>query len=748
MTQKDIYIVSLLYKVFEQIPISKEEIKIELENTFSSLLGKDAMKFLFDELNDSVFDKIIYQASELAYVKVSEKRNKNILKYSVFQNIFENRDVDYSYSYSLKKLDLLSVFPEKITENKLESDKVQKYFKEMLKELGKINDSKQILYILEKYLWNISCENERISNDVSLFDYVKTLSAIAVALFKLIDNNIINETELGDLNIQDNMFLLVGFDFTGIQNFIFNIKSKKASKTLKGRSIYLGLLSRIISKYVIRELNLCDTNILLNGGGAFYILAPINYEEKIEEIRENIIRQILQFHGIEIYLSIDMVKLSRKDFQSISEKWSELREKLNAIKFQKYSFLEENEFYTYFFEKKQNKNKECSNCSNTDNELVINENNTQVCKLCDSFSKLTEDMKNTKFLSLSEIEKKEIIKENFDLYSVFKAFGYDLKFNKKGRENYLVNSTEFMEEKYTGFIFGSYQLPLNNNRIITFEELAELSEGDHKLALLKLDVDNLGYIFSQGINKDNSLTKVSMLSRMMNTFFEGYINELAAGQTFRNSIYIIYSGGDDSFLIGPWNKVIEFAIKLRQDFNRYVCNNKYISFTASIGVFNPKYPIVRSAEITEKYLQKAKNANISYMGKENIPIKNKISIMGYIFNWEELNKINEIKDFIVNLIEEKKESRSILEKIMKSTIGFERILKESVDGKLHRLRFHRLAYYLRDLETEDSKMIIDYYKTIVIDNILKKNKEEKIKNIMIIPVSVRLAEMEIREREN
>lgn len=748
MKREEIYIVSLLYKVFDQIPISKNEIKTQLKSTFSNFLGNEAFEFLFNDLENSILSQIIKQASKLAYVEVHSGLDKSILNQSVFQSIFKKADTNNPYFYSLKALDLESIFPEKSNEGKFQSKEFEKYFREMIESLEQIEDSKQILYILEKYLWNISCQNTEISRDVSLFDYIKTLSAIAVILFELIDNKIIDEFNIESMNIEEELFLLVGFDFTGIQNFIFNIDSKKASKTLKGRSIYLGLLSRIISKYFIKELNLCETNILFNGGGSFYILAPINQRKKIEELREKVIREILQVHGKEIYLAIAITQLSNKDFESIYVKWSELREKLNSIKYKKYDFIDKDEFYNEFFIKRESVQNECNNCSSVSNKLVVDENNNNICKLCDSYSKLTDEIKDISYLSITNIEKEKIKKEDYDIYSIFKAFGYDLKINEKGSENYLVNSTDFLKEKYTGYIFGSYKLPVSEGSIITFEALAKLSEGDHKLALLKLDVDNLGYIFSEGIRNDNSLSKISMLSRMMNSFFEGYINQLTSKSIFKNSIYIIYSGGDDSFLIGPWNKIIDFAVNLREDFNRFVCNNEYISFTASIGIFNPKYPIIRSAEITEKYLERAKYKDITYLGENNIPIKNKISVMGYVFNWEELNKINEIKDFIVSLIQEKKASRSILEKIMKSTLGFERILKESVDGKLHSLRFHRLAYYLRDLEKRDSDKIINYYKSIVIDNILEKNSEQKVKSIMIIPVSVRLAEMEIREREN
>ncbi|MCK1202981.1 type III-A CRISPR-associated protein Cas10/Csm1, partial [Streptococcus uberis] len=91
--------------------------------------------------------------------------------------------------------------------------------------------------------------------------------------------------------------------------------------------------------------------------------------------------------------------------------------------------------------------------------------------------------------------------------------------------------------------------------------------GIKRLAVLRLDVDNLGAGFMagfslQGNGKFNTFSRTATFSRSMSQFFKVYINQFAKGK----NLSIIYSGGDDVFAIGSWQDIIEFAIEVRQNF--------------------------------------------------------------------------------------------------------------------------------------------------------------------------------------
>jgi len=305
-------------------------------------------------------------------------------------------------------------------------------------------------------------------------------------------------------------------------------------------------------------------------------------------------------------------------------------------------------------------------------------------------------------------------------------------------------------------------LPRGNDEWISFDQLAEQGEGDKSsLGMLKLDVDNLGSIFGFGFAENKTVSKITTLSRMMSLFFEGYINQIVKDMEMENYIYIVYSGGDDTFLLGTWDKVLFLASELRKRFGEYVCNNEKITFSAGIGIFDKRYPVINSIEVSEASLNKAKL--LKYRGEDQ-PTKDKVTILGEVFNWEEYNRIDRFKQLLIDTLEKAREmnisyiGRGLLSRILNSTLGFKGILADSNAGKVDSLRFWKLSYYLRDIKAMDERgkygrqfaeEIINEYRDIVLHNLVEDRKGSNIKNIMIIPVATNLALMATKkERED
>ena len=74
---------------------------------------------------------------------------------------------------------------------------------------------------------------------------------------------------------QDYKRLFVGGDLSGIQKFLYNISSKKAAVSLKGRSYFLQqYMNNVCLKIVeaIKEAGAKDTEVIYNSGGKFYLL--------------------------------------------------------------------------------------------------------------------------------------------------------------------------------------------------------------------------------------------------------------------------------------------------------------------------------------------------------------------------------------------------------------------------------------------------------------------------------------------
>ncbi|MBU2506796.1 MAG: type III-A CRISPR-associated protein Cas10/Csm1, partial [Bacteroidetes bacterium] len=141
-----------------------------------------------------------------------------------------------------------------------------------------------ILIVFEKYMWCIPDFTGSPDTDISLYNHSKDVAAISHALYKSRQSN----KESSELN------LIIG-DMPGIQKYIFDITNKKPAKILRGRSIYVQLLTRYFSSIILKSLGLTETNLIMLAGGKFYLLAPKddsfqeNYENAVQKIEHYLI---------------------------------------------------------------------------------------------------------------------------------------------------------------------------------------------------------------------------------------------------------------------------------------------------------------------------------------------------------------------------------------------------------------------------------------------------------------------------
>lgn len=678
----------------------------------------------------------------------------------IFARLFDG--IDKKYGYRLAPLSISEGFPKEGLS--LTTAQYKKLVDAFLNELSAVNNTEQLYFLLEKYLWCIPAQTTSYVPDISLFDHSKTTAAIALCLYDEYSAKLLTPEGLSKMvDNTDHHFMLIKGDVSGIQDFIFHIPSKGAAKSLKGHSVYISLLSDVITRYIAREMGLESANILYNGGGNFYILAPRVCETKFEEIRKNVSRLLLKVHGGLIYVALDYILLSPKDMTNFNMHWNRLTQKVDALKRRKWMEINLRENYNLIFGPLGAGSKAGTYCQlcgveNTEREIIVNpENEKCYCTFCASFIDLTNDLKDAECLVIKEtkLEDKTDIKDYRD---VFRQLGYEYNFTKKRylKEKdkpyaFLINDTNFLEEGFRGFVMGSYQLPYDaeKKQQLSFEEIAAKSIGDKKLALLKLDVDNLGNIFSKGLGESSTVSRVTSLSRMLALYFEGYINHLIKEHNWEDSLYVVFSGGDDTFIVGAWDKVLDFVKEFYAKFREFTCYHPMVTFSAGISIFREDFPIIMSASVTEEALERAKN----YLEKgQELPQKNRISLFGEVFSWVEFDAVKNLKELLLEIITKRARQknsetfgRAFLYKIWRSTLGFKRILEDSLRGRVDNVRFWRLAYYLRDVGHEDAKKLIGEYRRIVINNLLGKSTDDKIKNIMVVPAAVKWAQMETRK---
>lgn len=214
-----------------------------------------------------------------------------------------------------------------------------------------------------------------------------------------------------------------------------------------------------------------------------------------------------------------------------------------------------------------------------------------------------------------------------------------------GEENYLI--MRLNNQKLAGMyyrpvtIYSSVNnVPLQETgEVKTFGEIADLAQGSKKLGILKADVDTLGFLFSEGLRKDDCaevpVSRVNTLSRMLDLFFGGCIQNLI--QSKYPDVYCVFSGGDDLFFIGPWNEMPALAIDINRNFHEYTADNPCISLSAAICMAEGGGHIATLAERCEQRLKEVKQSadQIIFPGGAG---RNGVYFQGKVMAWKDFEE--------------------------------------------------------------------------------------------------------------
>jgi len=158
--------------------------------------------------------------------------------------------------------------------------------------------------------------------------------------------------------------------------------------------------------------------------------------------------------------------------------------------------------------------------------------------------------------------------------------------------------------------------------------------GIEALGILKADVDQLGLLMSCGLKPEQfTISRLATMSRQLNFYFAVYLPHLLKTDERFMDIYTVFAGGDDLFLIGPWNRIIKLVGFLRESFADYVCHNKEIHFSAGISLHKPHTPLDKLSGAAEAAIEKSKNKG-----------RNRITLFSETVDWNEFARLMKIKD--------------------------------------------------------------------------------------------------------
>ncbi|MBQ8365289.1 MAG: type III-A CRISPR-associated protein Cas10/Csm1 [Bacteroidaceae bacterium] len=507
--------------------------------------------------------------------------------------------------------------------------------------------------------------------DVSLYDYVRSVAAIAVSLHEC------NKQGCGE------KFLLLGADFSGIQQYIYDIVSEKAAKNLKGRSFYLRLTSDSIVRYMLRELGLYTANIIYNSGGCFYILAPDTAQLRtaIEVARAQVEEAVFNEFGTSLYVAIDYVEMTANTLMNSSaednlpDAWKRLFLKRDKKKSCRYSSMIKQNYATFFGTTKSAEYgrdaitgevfmpQETAELYNDDQEKFVVRSTTkhqiklgEFLRYANRFIVTDAPLQGSDTKEILHLEPLNLGVHYYFIKNSNTPDDITMQLHSMGAGATIVTlNGERGSCKMTGLdcknicaleFYGGNDC--SGTPAKTYEQMCACTGDLARMGVLRMDVDNLGTIFQSEIpEKRASLARYATLSRSFDYFFSGYLNTIWDCDKYKNNTQIIYSGGDDLFIVGRWDKTIELAQEIRKKFKEYTCMNEKFSLSGGVAIVEPKFPIMVAAE---ESAQEESNA------KEHIcksRPKDAISFMGTPLNWEtEYPVVKILKETLCKMVQE------------------------------------------------------------------------------------------------
>lgn len=469
--------------------------------------------------------------------------------------------------------------------------------------------------------------------------------------------------------------LFVGGDLSGIQKFLYNITSKKAAVSLKGRSQYLDDIIKNVQKRIesIPEVSNSFSQQVYSSGGKFYLIVKDTPQirEAIDDEKNKIKSELWEEHRGQLSINIgyvpfsfnedDTINVSGKEHAKLGHLWHEVNSQFATLKTQKFKHVIDNNYNQFF------------------SPIEVG-GQSHICAITGIES--SECVKLEKESDEEELYVLPSVKKQIDIGKQLRA--------KQGFK--------------------------------TFEEYAK----DTYLGVLRMDVDGLGKVFIEGFP---TFQEYTAFSHTLSEFFEKKLTALQASAEYSEYLNIIYAGGDDMFVVGRWDKVINFAYGVRNAFIQHV-NKKNVSISGGIAIVDPKFPISKAAELSGD----AETAAKEFHNNE----KNAFNFFGQSVSWnKEFEYINNFKQEMVDLCEKEQMPRSILHKL---------ITLNDLKSRGELKYIWNTAYYLSRFRAGKKESIKQFCDKL--EKELLKSEQQSNRNYELLALSARWAELQLRQNNN
>ncbi|MCI8284803.1 MAG: type III-A CRISPR-associated protein Cas10/Csm1 [Firmicutes bacterium] len=582
-----------------------------------------------------------------------------------------------------------------------------------------INSLLEILESAAAYIPSSTSKKEVA--DISLYDHSKLTAAISSCIYMYLQSTgEHNYKECLFKNAEEfykrDAFLLFSADISGIQNFIYTVQGEGALKMLRAKSFYLEIFMENMIDELFEKIGVSRANLLYCGGGHMYALLPNTAEtiEKINNMHRSVNKWLRGRFNISLYVSFgyepcSKLTLHNEPSGSYKALYSAVSKKISEDKSHRYSAEDIIELNS---QKVISGERECRIC-----KAIGPVDEDGLCTICASIKNF--DILNKDFFtivseelagSIPVMEGRWLVADSEKELRT-RIGNQDSSFIRAFSKNAFYSGQDIASKLWVGdyTISGA-----------SMNDFAKAAEGIDRVAVLRLDVDNLGQAFVAGFDdeaNDNryvTLSRTATFSRQMSIFFKYHINHILKNPQHDNfanknksgegrNVSIVYSGGDDVFLVGAWNDVIDAALDINDSFEKF--SRGSLTISGGIGLYSAGYPIHVMADEVGKledfskelegknavtlFYDSYKNKNDTGKNEKNQNDSKKTDTSGR-YDW---------KTFADKVIGEKyNELRVFFESNQDRGKSFLYRLLELLRGRSEKINFARYVYLLARME--------------------------------------------------
>jgi CRISPR-associated protein Cas10/Csm1 subtype III-A len=439
-------------------------------------------------------------------------------------------------------------------------------------------------------------------------------------------------------------------DLSGLQDFLFDVSAEGGgqARRLRARSVTISLLAECAARRILDAVGWGRQDVIFSSAGKFLLVGSHLQQENIAAVK-SAAREAANWLLVETCgsLRLAIATCNLPSPMSATSSLDTLHQHLHRQKLQPWAnCVADSGLWKTDKMVLPSLSPPCELCRRRPAGKTFNDDsvNRKICHRCYGDLQLGRDLPSTRWLEIFA----EPNQETLDL------LGFGLRTN--AQESFTEESVEVFPTTSQCKINGPKVVsrPLLRNvpkdkhgQPIEFKELAAHSFGMPLLGVLKMDADNMGTAFRHVLEKSQDLHSLGEFSKRVDKFLSTTVNNMLALPKW-NILYVIFSGGDDLFLVGPWDKAFDFAAEVRRRFNEEFSKDG-LTISAGMAMIKPTIPIRDASEQADLLLDRAKTETAP--GGKNS--KDQFCVFGQVWKWHDHEIIARNAGRLVSWVQER-----------------------------------------------------------------------------------------------